>query len=143
MNCERCAAPPEHGHEHKHEHARPTADYSRQQTLKEVGESGQAKLRAARVIVVGAGGLGVPVLSYLTGAGIGRIGIVDSDTLEASNLHRQPLYSFEEIGQPKAQLAARRLRALNPDVDVQVYALRLTADNAAEVLSAGSGHRLQ
>ncbi len=144
VNCERCAAPPDRPHDHQddHQHAHPhtpgppTADYSRQQALKEVGESGQAKLRAARVIVVGAGGLGVPVLSYLAGAGIGRIGIVDSDTLEASNLHRQPLYSFEGIGQPKAQLAAARVRALNPEVNVQVYALRLNADNASEVLSA-------
>ncbi|HEY4339306.1 MAG TPA: ThiF family adenylyltransferase [Steroidobacteraceae bacterium] len=146
VNCERCAAVvPDHvheaGHEHHHAHAEsttgsPTADYSRQQALKEVGAEGQAKLRAARVLVVGAGGLGVPVLSYLAGAGIGRIGIVDSDKLEASNLHRQPLYSFDAIGQPKAQLAASRLRALNPDVEVQVYGLRLSAANAAEVLSA-------
>ena len=147
VNCERCAAVvPDHGHSqththtHAHEHAhgtsiRPTADYSRQQALKEVGEEGQAKLRAARVLVVGAGGLGVPVLSYLAGAGIGRIGIVDGDQLEASNLHRQPLYSFDSIGQPKAQLAALRLRALNPDVEVQVYNLRLTVANAADLIS--------
>ncbi len=112
----------------------PTTRASRR--LKEVGAEGQAKLRAAQVLVVGAGGLGVPVLSYLVGAGIGRIGIVDGDRLEASNLHRQPLYGFAAIGQPKAQLAAARLRALNPDVDVQVYGLRLTAANAAELISA-------
>jgi molybdopterin/thiamine biosynthesis adenylyltransferase/molybdopterin synthase catalytic subunit/rhodanese-related sulfurtransferase len=136
VNCERCAAvAPEHDH-HAHPAAtRPRADYSRQQALKEVGESGQAKLRGARVLVIGAGGLGVPVLSYLAGAGVGRIGIVDGDRLEASNLHRQPLYSFAAVGQPKAQLAAERLRALNPDVDVQVYGLRLTAQNAAEVVA--------
>jgi molybdopterin/thiamine biosynthesis adenylyltransferase/molybdopterin synthase catalytic subunit/rhodanese-related sulfurtransferase len=148
VNCERCAAVVhDHGHAHDagHDHKladsqpakpRPTADYSRQQALKEVGAEGQAKLRAARVLVVGAGGLGVPVLSYLAGAGIGRIGIVDGDRLEASNLHRQPLYSFDAVGQPKAQLAASRLRALNPDVDVQIYGLRLTASNAAELISA-------
>jgi molybdopterin/thiamine biosynthesis adenylyltransferase/molybdopterin synthase catalytic subunit/rhodanese-related sulfurtransferase len=147
VNCERCAAVvhdphPAHDHDHGHGPAfthdtavRPAADYSRQQALKEVGEEGQAKLRAARVLVVGAGGLGVPVLSYLAGAGIGRLGIVDGDRLEASNLHRQPLYSFDAIGQPKAQLAAARLRALNPDVDVQVYNLRLTAANAADLIS--------
>jgi sulfur-carrier protein adenylyltransferase/sulfurtransferase len=144
VNCERCAAAA-HDQPHDHDHAdshsdaspsRPAADYSRQQALQEVGEAGQAKLRAARVLVVGAGGLGGPVLSYLAGAGIGRIGIVDGDTLEASNLHRQPLYSFDDIGQPKARLAAVRLRALNPDVEVQSYELRLTADNAAELLSA-------
>ena len=139
VNCERCAAVA-HDHDHAHTHAqpaatRPTADYSRQQALKEVGESGQAKLRAARVLVIGAGGLGVPVLSYLAGAGVGRIGIVDGDRLEASNLHRQPLYSFAAVGQPKAQLAAERLRALNPDVEVQIYGLRLTAQNAADVVA--------
>ncbi len=135
VNCERCAvAAPHPGHDHHHAHG--AADYSRQQALKEVGESGQAKLRAARVLVVGAGGLGVPVLCYLAGAGIGRIGIVDGDRLEASNLHRQPLYSFDAIGQPKAQLAAQRLRALNPDVDVQIYGVRLTAANAAELISS-------
>jgi sulfur-carrier protein adenylyltransferase/sulfurtransferase len=155
VNCERCAAA---GHDHGHEHApvhgheraaghdhghsspylpvRPGADYSRQQALPAVGESGQAKLRAARVLVVGAGGLGVPVLSYLAGAGIGRIGIVDGDRVDASNLHRQPLYDFASIGKPKAQLAAERLRALNPDVDVQVYGLRLDADNAADLIRA-------
>jgi sulfur-carrier protein adenylyltransferase/sulfurtransferase len=151
VNCERCATAPaaDHDHDHgphaQHAHApthshaaaaRPTADYSRQQALREVGESGQAKLRGARVLVVGAGGLGVPVLSYLAGAGIGRIGIVDGDTLEASNLHRQPLYTFDAIGKPKAQLAAEHLRALNPDIEVQVYGLRLTGANAAEVIAA-------
>jgi sulfur-carrier protein adenylyltransferase/sulfurtransferase len=130
VNCERCAAVA-----HDHAAIRPGADYSRQQALQEVGAEGQAKLRAARVLVVGAGGLGVPVLSYLAGAGIGRIGIVDGDKLEASNLHRQPLYSFDAIGQPKAQLAGARLRALNPDVDVHTYGLRLAAANAAELIS--------
>jgi len=144
VNCERCAAVMvDHDHDHAHghcaahEHAaatRPTADYSRQEALKEVGASGQAKLRAARVLVVGAGGLGVPVLSYLAGAGIGRVGIVDGDLLDASNLHRQPLYSFDAIGQPKAALAAARLRALNPDIDVQIYGLRLTRENAADLI---------
>ncbi len=92
-------------------------------------------MRAARVLVVGAGGLGVPVLSYLAGAGVGRIGIIDADHLEASNLHRQPLYSFADIGQSKAQLAATRLRALNPDIEIQPYGQRLTAANAAELVS--------
>jgi molybdopterin/thiamine biosynthesis adenylyltransferase/molybdopterin synthase catalytic subunit/rhodanese-related sulfurtransferase len=148
VNCERCAVvaqDSDHGHHHDHTHThahagdaavRATADYSRQQALKEVGAAGQAKLRAARVLVVGAGGLGVPVLTYLAGAGIGRLGIIDGDTLEASNLHRQPLYSFDSIGQPKAQLAAVRLRALNPDIEVQSYGLRLTAANAAELIDA-------
>ncbi len=139
VNCERCAVvahdhtpPQQHPHPHAHTHS----DYSRQQALKEVGPPGQAKLRAARVLVVGAGGLGVPVLSYLAGAGIGRLGIIDGDVLEPSNLHRQPLYSFESVGQPKAQLAAARLRALNPDIEVQAFGLQLNAANAAELIGA-------
>jgi adenylyltransferase/sulfurtransferase len=131
---------PHHDHDRPHHPghapARPTADYSRQQALREVGTAGQARLRAARVLVVGAGGLGSPVLSYLAGAGVGRIGIVDGDVVAASNLHRQPLYSFDAVGQPKAQLAAVRLRALNPEVDVQVYGLRLTRENAADLIGA-------
>jgi sulfur-carrier protein adenylyltransferase/sulfurtransferase len=122
------ATAPEHGH------ASFVPDYSRQMRLAEVGAAGQAKLRAARVLVVGAGGLGVPVLGYLAGAGIGRIGVVDGDFVEPSNLHRQPLYSLAQAGQMKAPLAAARLTALNPDVDVQVYGLRLTAANGPDIL---------
>jgi len=109
-------------------------DYSRQILLREVGEAGQAKLRAARVLVIGAGGLGVPVLTYLAGAGIGTIGIVDSDTLDASNLHRQTLYSLADVGKPKAPLAAERLRALNPEVDARAIVERFTAENALRLL---------
>ena len=127
---------PAHAHTHEHGHgANFHSDYSRQMQLPEVGAAGQAKLRAARVLVVGAGGLGVPVLGYLAGAGIGRIGIVDGDQVEPSNLHRQPLYRLGDTGQLKAQLAAERLAALNPDVDVQAYALRLTAENGADLLA--------
>jgi sulfur-carrier protein adenylyltransferase/sulfurtransferase len=155
VNCERCAGvvaeprggqghdhgadhdhDPPHGHGPVHAPARPTADYSRQEALREVGAAGQARLRAARVLVVGAGGLGVPVLSYLAGAGVGRIGIVDGDVVAASNLHRQPLYSFDSIGQPKVQVAAARLRALNPEVDVQLYGQRLARENAPELIGA-------
>jgi molybdopterin/thiamine biosynthesis adenylyltransferase/molybdopterin synthase catalytic subunit/rhodanese-related sulfurtransferase len=146
VNCERCAAPsehelhPEHQHAHHHHHRTqthpaPVPDYSRQMTLKEVGPLGQAKLRSSRVLVVGCGGLGVPVMTYLAGAGVGRLGLVDSDRLEASNLHRQTLYSLADVGKPKTELAAARLRALNPDVDVRTYALRLDAQNAEEILS--------
>ena len=114
----------------------PTAvpDYSRQMTLKEVGARGQGKLRASGVLVVGCGGLGVPVISYLAGAGIGRLGLIDSDRLEASNLHRQTLYALADVGQLKAQLAAARVSALNPDVDVQVYPVRLDATNASDLI---------
>jgi adenylyltransferase/sulfurtransferase len=128
VNCGRCA---EHAHEHA---AQPTPDYSRQTALKDVGPAGQARLRTARVLVVGAGGLGVPVLSYLAGAGVGTLGIVDGDRLEASNLHRQPLYALSDVGRPKAELAAARLRALNPEVKVQVHAVRLDAANVTRLL---------
>jgi molybdopterin/thiamine biosynthesis adenylyltransferase/molybdopterin synthase catalytic subunit/rhodanese-related sulfurtransferase len=142
VNCERCAAPGEHEHEHAHEHShgdhqsrKAVPDYSRQMALKEVGAAGQARLRSARVLVVGCGGLGVPVLGYLAGAGVGRLGLVDGDRLEASNLHRQTMYSLADVGRPKAELAAARLRALNPDVDLQVHALRLNADNAPDLVA--------
>jgi sulfur-carrier protein adenylyltransferase/sulfurtransferase len=113
--------------------ARP--DYSRQIALRDVGEAGQAKLRAARVLVIGAGGLGVPVLTYLAGAGVGTLGIVDGDTLDASNLHRQTLYSLAEVGKPKATLAAERLRGLNPEVNARTHLERFTAANAAGLLA--------
>jgi sulfur-carrier protein adenylyltransferase/sulfurtransferase len=113
----------------------PIPDYSRQMALKEVGAAGQAKLRASRILVVGCGGLGVPVISYLTGAGIGRLGLVDGDRLEPSNLHRQTMYSLADVGKLKADLAADRVRALNPDVDVRAYPLRLDALNATDLIA--------
>jgi len=115
--------------------AAPVTDYSRQMALKEVGAAGQAKLRASRVLVIGCGGLGVPVISYLAGAGIGRLGLVDSDCLEPSNLHRQTMYALADIGKLKAELAADRVRALNPDVDVRAHVLRLNALNAPELIA--------
>jgi len=119
-------------------HARvggPIPDYSRQMALKEVGAAGQAKLRASRVLVIGCGGLGVPVVSYLTGAGIGRLSLVDGDRLEPSNLHRQTMYALADVGKLKAELAADRVRALNPDVDVRAYTTRLDALNAADLIA--------
>jgi adenylyltransferase/sulfurtransferase len=110
-------------------------DYSRQIALKEVGERGQAKLRASKVLVIGCGGLGVPVLMYLAGAGVGRIGLVDGDKLEPSNLHRQTLYALQDVGEYKAVLAAERLEALNPEVDARAHTVRLTAENAAELVA--------
>jgi adenylyltransferase/sulfurtransferase len=110
------------------------SDYSRQIALKDVGVAGQAKLRAARVLVIGAGGLGVPVLNYLAGAGIGTLGISEADAVDASNLHRQPMYSLSDVGKPKAQLAAQRLTALNPDVHVHTHE-RIEAHNAAQLLA--------
>jgi molybdopterin/thiamine biosynthesis adenylyltransferase/molybdopterin synthase catalytic subunit/rhodanese-related sulfurtransferase len=135
VNCERCAAVPEHEHAHVHQHA-PVPDYSRQIALREVGAEGQARLRAASVLVIGAGGLGVPALQYLAGAGVGKLGIVDADRLEPSNLHRQTWYTLAECGQEKASLAAARVRGLNPEVRVESHALRLDAGNA-ERLAAG------
>lgn len=138
VNCERCAAPGAHEttHDtgHRHPPAAPTPDYSRQMALHDVGAAGQAKLRAASVLVVGAGGLGVPVLQYLAGAGIGRLGIVDGDRLEPSNLHRQTWYALADCGRDKAALAAQRVRALNPEVRVEAHALRLDDGNAAELV---------
>ena len=107
-------------------------DYSRQTVLPEVGAAGQEKLRGGSVLVVGAGGLGVPVLQYLAAAGVGCIGIADGDTVEPSNLHRQPLYGTDDIGRPKAVVAAARLRALNADVQCDVYAERADATKLRE-----------
>lgn len=112
-----------------------TPDYSRQIILRDVGVGGQQKLTRARVLVIGAGGLGVPVLNYLAGAGVGTIGVVDGDTLDASNLHRQTMYDLDQVGQSKAALAARRLRALNPAITVIEHAERIDASNAARLLA--------
>ena len=106
--------------------------YERQTMLPEIRTGGQERLRAARVLVVGTGGLGSPVSLYLAGAGIGHIGLVDDDAVSTTNLHRQVLYA--EVGLPKVVLAARRLRALNSDVDVKPYACRLTPNNAAGMI---------
>jgi adenylyltransferase/sulfurtransferase len=114
-------------------------DYSRQTALREVGAAGQARLRASRVAVVGAGGLGVPVLQYLAGAGVGHLTVIDGDRLEASNLHRQTWYALADCGQPKAALAAARITALNPEVQVTTHTERLDAANGARLLA---GHDL-
>jgi len=123
----------DHAHHHHHQATPFTPDYSRQVCLREVGEAGQAVLAAARVLVIGAGGLGCPAISYLAGAGIGTLGIVDGDHLEASNLHRQTLYDARDIGELKAKLAARRVSALNPTVNVQTWTEPLHAGNAVEI----------
>lgn len=103
--------------------------YARQVQLKEVGAAGQQCLRNARVLVVGAGGLGSPVLQYLAAAGIGTLGIAESDNLEPSNLHRQVLYGAASVGQPKADLAAQRLREQNPFIEIVVHSERLDTAN--------------
>jgi sulfur-carrier protein adenylyltransferase/sulfurtransferase len=109
-------------------------DYSRQTLLKDIGAQGQAVLARSRVLVVGAGGLGSPVLQYLAGAGVGRLGIIDADTLDASNLHRQPLYALSEVGQQKVELAGSAVKRINPTVRVDTHAFRLDANNALALI---------
>ena len=108
--------------------------YSRHLVLQDFGIEKQLKLRNAKVLVVGAGGLGCPVLLYLAAAGVGTLGIIDADKLELSNLQRQVLYKKSDIGQMKAAAAACRVSDLNPLVDVRAYGERLTSENALEIL---------
>jgi molybdopterin/thiamine biosynthesis adenylyltransferase len=110
--------------------------YSRQTILPEVGAVGQARLRDARVLVVGAGGLGSAVLQYLCAAGIGHLVIVDPDRVEESNLHRQPIYRMADIGAFKAQAAREALSNLNPEVRIEALCERLTPSNAARLAAA-------
>jgi molybdopterin/thiamine biosynthesis adenylyltransferase len=110
--------------------------YVRQTVLSDVGPAGQAKLAAASVLVVGAGGLGCPVLQYLAGAGVGRLAIVDHDTVEETNLHRQPLYAMADIGKPKAAVAAAALQRFNPEIAAAAVVERLTPQNAATLVAA-------
>ncbi|MEZ4216652.1 MAG: molybdopterin-synthase adenylyltransferase MoeB [Myxococcota bacterium] len=108
--------------------------YRRHLTLPEVGLEGQRRLLDASVLLIGAGGLGSPLALYLAAAGVGRIGLVDADVVDVSNLQRQILYATRDVGRPKVEVAAERLRALNPDVEVVPHALRLTSANALDVL---------
>jgi sulfur-carrier protein adenylyltransferase/sulfurtransferase len=110
--------------------------YSRQAVLPEVGAAGQARLRGASVLVVGAGGLGSAVLQYLCAAGVGRLVIVDHDRVEESNLHRQPIYRMSDVGALKAQAAREALLGANPEVRVDAVCQRLTPANAARLLAA-------
>jgi len=110
--------------------------YSRQALLPEIGTHGQRRLQDARVLVVGAGGLGCPALQYLAAAGIGTLGIIDPDIVDLSNLQRQILFQTGDTGQPKAVIARDRLLCLNPDIVIHAYVEALTADNAISFLSA-------
>ena len=111
------------------------ARYSRHLLLPEVTAAGQARLKAGRALVVGAGGLGSPAALYLAAAGVGRIGLADFDAVDISNLQRQVLYDTRDVGRPKAETARTRLVALNPHVEVVVHGERLTRDNARSVLA--------
>ncbi len=109
--------------------------YGRHLSLAEVGLAGQERLRAARVVVVGAGGLGSPAALYLAASGIGTLGIVDCDQVELSNLQRQILYQTSDVAQSKALAAARRLSALNPEISVVPHALELRAENVGAIVA--------
>jgi molybdopterin/thiamine biosynthesis adenylyltransferase/molybdopterin synthase catalytic subunit/rhodanese-related sulfurtransferase len=141
VNCERCA---EHAHGGAHSTVRHDGgasqehfshDYSRQMALPEVGDAGQARLRSAAVLVVGAGGLGVPVLQYLAAAGVGHLTVVDGDAVELSNLHRQPLYGLADVGRPKAAAAAAALARLNGDVQIEAVEAYADASNVDALLA--------
>ncbi|MFN4133667.1 MAG: molybdopterin-synthase adenylyltransferase MoeB [Candidatus Hadarchaeales archaeon] len=108
--------------------------YSRQILLKEIGGRGQRKLLESKVLVVGAGGLGSPASLYLAAAGVGKLGIVDGDGVDLSNLNRQILHSTEDVGRPKVESAKEAIEKLNPDVDVITYNLRLSPENAQDVI---------
>ncbi len=108
--------------------------YSRQIMLPEIGIAGQEKLFAAKVLVIGAGGLGCPILQYLTAAGVGLIGVADPDTIDLSNLQRQVLYTKEEIGQLKADVAISKMRMLNTSTHFRIHREYINAGNALEVL---------
>jgi molybdopterin/thiamine biosynthesis adenylyltransferase len=109
--------------------------YARHVILDEVGEEGQEKLLAARVLVVGAGGLGAPLLLYLAAAGVGTLGVIDDDTVELSNLQRQVIHTTDRLGAPKVDSAVAALAAVNPEVKVEPFGERLTAKNAAEIIA--------
>src|SRR5262245_22723865 len=108
--------------------------YGRHLSLPDVGIAGQEKLRAAKVAIVGLGGLGSPAAMYLAAAGVGTLGLIDGDRVELSNLQRQVLYGDDDIGRPKVEVAARRLSRMNPDVELLLFAGRLDSSNAMEVL---------
>lgn len=108
--------------------------YNRQTILPEIGDEGQEKLKNARVLVIGAGGLGCPILQYIATAGVGFIGIMDFDTIEIHNLHRQILYTENEIGKPKAIVAKEVVSKLNPLIQVEAIQEKLTAENASKII---------
>ncbi|AWN50308.1 adenylyltransferase [Methylobacterium terrae] len=109
--------------------------YARHIVLREVGGPGQVRLKAARVLVIGAGGLGAPLIQYLAAAGIGTIGIVDDDTVSLSNLQRQVIHGTPDLGRPKVESAADAVARLNPNVRIEAHATRLTPENAEGLIA--------
>ena len=108
--------------------------YSRHLILDEIGLEGQLKLKQAKVLVIGAGGLGCPILQYLTAGGIGNIGIVDDDKVDVTNLQRQVLYTHDDVGAPKVDAAAKRLKGLNPNINFTTYQTRLDKNNVLDII---------
>lgn len=108
--------------------------YNRQTMLPEIGDSGQEKLKKAKVLVIGAGGLGCPILQYIATAGVGTIGIIDFDIIEIHNLHRQILYTEKHLGQSKAIIAKSVLESLNPLIKIDAFQEKLTLDNAIQII---------
>ena len=110
--------------------------YARHIVLRDIGGPGQQKLKAARVLVIGAGGLGAPLLQYLAAAGVGTIGIVDDDSVSLSNLQRQIIHGTADVGRPKTESASDAMARINPHVTVETHATRITAENAAALIRA-------
>jgi molybdopterin/thiamine biosynthesis adenylyltransferase/molybdopterin synthase catalytic subunit/rhodanese-related sulfurtransferase len=139
INCQQCAKAESHSrNQPKIQHAKIQEQdyYARQLQLPEIGEVGQAKLKACKVLVIGAGGLGSVVLQCLAAAGVGTLGICDFDRVEVSNLHRQMLYRTSNLGQCKAEAAAQHLRALNPFIQIFPHVEKLTTENALALMQA-------
>ena len=109
--------------------------YARHLVLQDVGGPGQNKLKASSVLVIGAGGLGAPLLMYLAAAGVGRIGIIDHDTVSLSNLQRQVIHTTERVGHLKTKSAAAQIHAINPHVNIEQHPFRLTTENALDLMS--------
>lgn len=113
-----------------------SARYARHIVLKDLGGAGQQKLKNAKVLVIGAGGLGSPMIAYLAAAGVGTLGVADDDRVSISNLQRQIIHTEDDVGTPKSQSAARFAGALNSHVEIVVHDVRLTAENAVEIFAA-------